>query len=320
MTRPFLIALLCCLTDPAAYCQKTEKYFDYQWRETVATHARFYSIIEKTDSGWRRRDYYLHSLTLRMEGLYTDSSCKIPSGHFRYIHPTRVAEETGAYRGGRKQGLWLCYYSDGLLSDSTVYDNGNPAGIRTSWYRNGYIRDSASYNPDGSGIHIGWFANGNPSFTGRYSAGYKKYGKWTYFYKAGGTSATEVYDAQGRLQEKRFFDEKGAPLADTSGGDRAPSFPGGESAWSLYLSRSLYLPAQNKPANGDEATVVIEATIGEDGRVADTEVKIPFYPAFDKIALEAVQHSPGWLPGIDHHRPVQATVRLSVTFRGLSGQ
>lgn len=320
MTRPLLIALLCYMTAPAAYCQKTEKYFDYQWRETAAPHARFYSIIEKTDSGWRRRDYYLHSLSLRMEGLYADSACKIPSGHFRSIHPTRVAEEVGVYRGGQKQGLWLRYYSDGLLSDSTVYDNGNPKGIRISWYHNGYIRDSASYNPDGSGVHIGWFDNGNPSFAGRYSHGYKKYGKWTYFYKGGGASATEAYDALGRLREKRFFDERGTLLADTSGDDHAPSFPGGESAWALYLSRSLYLPDQSRIIGGDEATVVIAATIGEDGRIMDADVKIPFYPAFDRIALETVRRSPNWLPAMDHHRAVQATVRLPVTFRALPGQ
>jgi len=314
MNRPLLIALLCYLADPAAYCQKTEKYFDYQWRETDAAHARFYSITERTDSGWRRRNYYLRSLTLQMEGLYADSACKIPSGRCRCIHPTRILASTGIYRDGRKQGLWLSYYSDGLLSDSTIYDNGDPVGVRTSWYRNGYMRDSASYHPDGSGIHIGWFDNGNPSFTGRYSAGYKKYGKWTYFYKAGGVSAAEMYDLQGRLQEKRFFDERGALLTDTTDGDREASFPGGQKAWASYLSRTLYFPSQYTFTQGDEATVVIEATIGEDGRVVDAAVKVPFYPDFDKIALDAVLHSPNWVPAMDHHRKVSSIIREPVTF------
>jgi len=314
MTRPLLFAVLCSLAVPAAHCQKTEKYFDHLWRATDAAHARFYSIVENTDSGWHRRDYYLRSLTLQMEGLYTDSTCEIRSGYFRFIHSSRIIESAGAYRNGKKQGLWLSYFSDGLLSDSTVYDNGNPIGVRTSWYHTGYMRDSGSYNPDGSGLHIAWFDNGNPSVAGRYAPGYKKYGKWQYFYKAGGLSATEIYDAGGKLQAKTFYDEKGSPVADTANDDREASFPGGQKAWANYLGRALYFPEQYKITNGDEATVVVRATINEDGKVMDAEVDVPFYPAFDKIALEAVRRSPDWIPAMDHHRKVKGTIRQPVTF------
>jgi hypothetical protein len=306
--------MLCSLAVPAARCQKTEKYFDYQWHETDAGHARFLSIVEKTDSGWHRKDYFLRSLTLQMEGLYADSACKAPSGYFRYFHPTRVLEAVGTYRNGRKQGPWLSYHGNGYLSDSTVYDNGDPVGTRTGWYSSGYMRDSASYNPDGSGLHVAWFENGNPSFAGRYAPGYKKFGKWKYFYKAGGLSATEVYDAQGRQVDKTFFDEKGAPQADTANDDRKAAFPGGLTAWTHYLDRTLYFPSQYNITNGDEATVVIVATIGEDGHVVDAAVQIPFYPAFDKIALDAVRRSPAWIPAMDHHRKVRSVIRQPVTF------
>jgi TonB family protein len=314
MTRPFLLALLLSLAVPTAHCQKTEKYFDYHWHATDASHARFYSITEKTDSGWHRRDYYLRSLTLQMEGLYADSACTIRSGCFRYIYPSCIPESTGRCRDGKKQGGWLSYYSDGLLADSTVYDNGNPVGARTSWYRTGYMRDSGNYDPDGSGLHIAWFDNGNPSAAGRYAPGYKRSGKWQYFYKAGGLSATEIYDNAGRLQTKHFFDEKGTMQNDTANDDREPAFPGGAQAWSNYLDRSLYFPDQSAFTNGDEATVVIKALIAEDGRVVDAEVEVPYYPAFDKIALEAVRRSPTWVPAMDHHRKVSGEIHLPVTF------
>jgi TonB family protein len=314
MTRPCLFAMLCSLAVLTARCQKTEKYFDYQWHETDAVHARFYSLIEKTDSGWHRRDYFIHSLTLQMEGLFEDSACKVREGVFRYYHPTRYLESVGAYRKGKKQGLWLTYNSDGTLYDSTVYETGNPIGIRMSWYHSGYMRDSGNYNPDGSGIHIGWFDNGQPSFAGRYAAGFKKYGKWQYFYKAGGISAAEVYDQQGRLLEKAFFDEQGKLQSDTTNDDRKEAFPGGPKAWAKYLSRTLYFPDQYKFSNGDEATVVVSATINEDGKVMDAEVVVPFYPAFDKIALDAVKRSPNWIPAMDHHRKVKGYIRQPVTF------
>ncbi|HVU55933.1 MAG TPA: TonB family protein [Puia sp.] len=302
------------MTALTARCQKAEKYFDYQWHETDALHARFYSLIEKTDSGWHRRDYFIHSLTLKMDGLFEDSACKVRTGYFRSYHPTRYVESMGAYRHDKKQGQWLQYNSDGTLYDSTIYEAGNPIGIRISWYRSGYMRDSGNYNPDGSGVHIVWFDNGQPSYAGRYAAGFKKYGKWQYFYKAGGVSCTEVYDQQGRLLNKVFFDERGKPQTDTANDDREAAFPGGAKAWSKYLSKALYFPDQYKFTNGDEATVVVSATINEDGKVMDAEVVVPFYPAFDKIALDAVRRSPNWIPAMDHHRKVKGYIRQPVIF------
>jgi len=306
--------MLCSLAVPTARCQKTEKYFDYQWHETDAIHARFYSLIERTDSGWHRRDYFLHSLTLQMEGFFEDSACKIRTGYFRYFHPTRYVESMGAYRNGKRQGLWLKYYSDGSLDDSTVYESDNPVGIRMSWYRAGYLRDSANYNPDGSGVYFSWFDNGQPSCAGRFAPGHKKYGKWQFFYRSGGMSAAETYDQHGRQMESVFFNEQGKPQTDTAGNYRKASFPGGPKAWAGYLSRALYFPDQYKFTNGDEATVVVTATIDEDGRVIDAEVAVPFYPAFDKIALDAVRQSPNWIPAMEHHRKVKGYIRQPVTF------
>jgi TonB family protein len=220
----------------------------------------------------------------------------------------------GAYRNGKKEGLWLQYYSDGSLYDSTVYESGNPVGARVSWYRSGYMSDSGNYSPDGSGVYFAWFDNGQPSCAGRYAQEFKKAGKWRYFYRSGGMSAAEVYDQHGKLLEKSFFDEKGKLLTDTTNDDRKASFPGGPVAWADYLNRALYFPDQYTFTNGDEATVVVTAVINEDGRVMDVEVEVPFYPAFDKIALDAVRHSPTWIPAMDHHRKVKGYIRQPVTF------
>ena len=307
--------MLCFLALPAARCQKMEKYFDYRWHDTNAVNARFYSLIEKTDSGWRRRNYFLHNLTLQMEGLYADSACTIPSGHFRSFHSSRIIESIGSYRKGKKQGLWLRYYSDGLMEDSTVFDNGEPVGIRQSWYHNGYPRDSCNYNPGGSGVQLAWFDNGMPAAAGRYAAGYKMTGKWIFFYKGGGTSAEEIYDPQGKLQSKRYYTEKGTVLADTANKDREASFAGGQQAWARYLDRSLYFPDAYKPTNGDPSVVVITAVIDEDGKVVDAEVGVPFYPAYDKIALEVVEKSPNWIPAFEHNRAVRFRIWQPVVFR-----
>ncbi len=314
MFRPLLLALLCSLSFAASYCQKTERYYTYQWHDTDAVNARFYSLTEKTDSGWRRRDYYMHSLYTQMEGLYADSACKIPSGYFHYWYPNRFIEYMGRYVKGKRQGLWLSFYSNGMMSDSTVYEAGRPIGTRESWYRNGYMRDSAVYNADGSGTLVSWFDDGFPASAGRYGPGSKPFGRWKYFYRDGPASALETYDAEGKIVDKQYFDRQGNPQTDTASKDKAAQFPGGQKAWAHYLNKALYFPSDWKFTNGDEAAVVVEATVDEEGKVVDAEVIIPFYPDFDKIALDALRKCPIWTPAFQHNRAVRYEIRQPVIF------
>src|ERR1700733_8398045 len=67
MTRPLLLTLLFLSAIPASYGQKIERYYTFDWHDTTAVNARFYSLTEKTDSTWHRRDYFLHSLYLQMD-------------------------------------------------------------------------------------------------------------------------------------------------------------------------------------------------------------------------------------------------------------
>ena len=312
--RPLLFALLCLLAIPRSIGQKTERYYSYQWHDTDAVNARFYSLTEKTDSGWHRRNFYLHSLFLQMDGLYEDSACTIPSGHFRSWYPDRYPELAGAYGKGKKQGRWLRYYSNGMVEDSTVYEDGHPIGVRQSWHRNGFARDSAYHNPDGSGAVISWFDNGFPSAAGRYTSGGRPFGKWAFFYRSGTASAYEIYDRNGNLQDKQYFDEKGDPLADTTNKERKAEYPGGSAAWAVYLTKTVHFPENHPIPKGDPPVVVVEATINEEGQVVDAEVAVPYYPDFDKIALDTMRASPAWVPAFEHNRPVKYKIRMAVAF------
>ena len=314
MMRLLLFDLALLGMIPASYSQKIERYYDFQWHDTSAANARFYGVLEHTDSGWTRKDYFLHSLFLQMDGLYQDSACKVPAGRFHYYYANRGLEMMGAYSHGKKQGLWLTYYSNGMMADSTVYSDGQPIGVRESWYRNGYAKDSAVYASDGSGLSVSWFDNGNPAAAGRFAPGYKPFGKWQYFYRSGKLSSIELYDRDGKLQEKEYYDEQGGLLPDTTTRNRKAEFPGGQMAWSRYLSKALYFPEQYQITNGDQAAVVVNATVDEQGNIVDAEVAVPFYPAFDKIALEAIRKSPHWIPAFEHNRPVRSEIRQPVIF------
>jgi TonB family protein len=309
----FILLSLLLLPSLRGSAQKREKYYDYQWREVEPKYARFYSEVEKTDSGWRRKNYYLNRGTLQMQAYYEDSSCQIASGTYLSLYPTKEIEAVGRYVHNKRQGLWLRFYPDGKPMDSTVYDNGMTSGTKMGWHHNGYMSDSSVVFPDGSGVRVNWFDNGAPYFTGRISARHKMDGKWSYFHRNGKPSDIELYE-DGKFIDKQFFDEEGHPVADTTNNDRPATFPGGLTAWGKYLNSHLFFPPEYKITNSDKASVVVTCTIDEEGRVKDAYVSIPFYPDFDKVALNAVRQSPRWIPAMDHNRKVKATIGQPVIF------
>ena len=306
----FLVALI---FSVATFAQTIEKYYDYQWKETKPELSRFVAVIDRTDSGWHRRDYFLQEKSLQMEGTYDDSACKIPNGKFRYFHSNGNPDRVGSYVHGKKEGLWLDYHYNGMMSDSTTYSNNHKIGASYGWYEDGSPSDSAVYNADGSGVMVGWFNNGNPSFAGRYGAGGKMNGRWVFYHSNGKVSATEFYN-NGVLADKQYFDEKGQ-ATDTTNNDKAASFKGGIKEWQRYLNNKLYFPTNYKLINGDRAIVVIEAVIDEEGNVTNVAVNTPFHPAFDKIAVEVIKKSPRWEPAISHNRKVIYRIKQPVVFR-----
>ena len=58
------LTLLIFLVSVESIAQKTEKFYDYSWKECEPNAARFFSITTKTDSGTCRKNYYIKEKTL----------------------------------------------------------------------------------------------------------------------------------------------------------------------------------------------------------------------------------------------------------------
>ena len=296
----------------ASSAQKIEKYYDFNWHLCEPYKARYYTSIEYKKGLWEREDYYIHEKSLQMKGNYHDSACKVPEGIFYFFHPNTKLESTGKYVNGQKDSLWLSYYSNGMMKDSTFYTNGQPTGISMGWFYDGSQRDSVNYRLNGTSVHVTWFANGNPSSAG-IMIGDTQQGPWTYFHQNGNLSAKEVYD-HSKLISREYYDEDGKQMDDTSNHDRRTSFAAGEKAWAKYVLSKIYFPAGLKLVGGDQAYVVVGATIDEDGKITNPEIVSPFVPEFNEIALDMMKKAPKWLPAIDHNRKVKAEIRQPVTF------
>ena len=295
------------------HAQKIEKYFDFRWKECPANEARFYALIEHTDSGWVRHDYFLREKKLQMKGKYEDSACKISDGYFYFFHANGVLQSTGRYVKNKKDGLWIGFHPNQAMSDSTVYDNGEKTGTSLQWYNNGYISDSTVIREDGSSIAVSWFDDGSVSSAGRLNMLNKYHGKWQFFHLNGKLSAEEIYE-NGKLVDRKYFSEDGTRMTDTTDKTVSAIFPGGIKNWMKYLEKNLYFPDNYKIVNGDKAFVGMSFTIDENGKVTDVNVDTPFHPAFDEIALRVIKSSAKWIPAMDHNRRVKFHHRQAVGF------
>ncbi len=101
----FYLALLTIVLflSPSVQAQKTEIFYDYNWKECEPQYARYYALIEKKDSLWQRNDYFIRESKLQMTGTYKDKESKIAHGYFRYFHANGNMESAGKFENGKKK-------------------------------------------------------------------------------------------------------------------------------------------------------------------------------------------------------------------------
>lgn len=310
MKKRFFIALL--LITNFSFAQTSTSFYDWKWQPCDMAKARFYSISEKSDSGWLRNDYFVSTQKLQMKALYKDSACKIMNGDAIYFYSNGNIEATGRKIDNKIQGIYLRWHTNGMMADSGFYEKGKISGTKLSWHPNGIMSDSFTTKNDSVSVSVSWFDNGNPSSYGLFLHE-KKHGKWNYFHKTGNPSSVEIND-HGKVVSVEYFNEDGSPQLDTSQVHREAVFKSGIESWKKYILNKTYWPAEYKITNSDVAVVVVRFTINEDGQVEDPFVSTPFHPLMDKIALEVIRKSPVWKPAIEHNRKIKGYFNQPVTF------
>lgn len=295
--------------------QKTEKFYNFQWKECNANEAQYYAITQKVDSGYSRKNYFIKQQKLLYSINCKDSICKIKNGEFISLYPNGKIESKGMYIDNKREGTWFNFYHNGKMKDSVVYSNGNPIGIILSWYPNGFQRDSVYSSVEKSGAKVSWFDNGTPSSYGTFAAGQKKTGKWKYFHKNGKISAIETYQDL-KLIDVKYFDEKGEPLNSTDIKDTPAKFPGDEKKWARNIMEYImsYFPQGFKLINTHKVSVVANFTINEEGKIENVYLSVPFDDNLDHIIIKVIQNSPEWIPATNHNRKVKQDRRIPISF------
>jgi Uncharacterized protein conserved in bacteria len=313
LLRKVFLTILLILSVTQLHAQKTEKFYDFRWKECKTNEARFYSLIEKIDSGYCRKDFFIRERKLQMYGNYKDSLLQIRTGKFYFFYANGNPLAVERFVNNKKEGLTLAFHNNKMLKDSCVYSHGKQIGLRLSWHSNGILSDSIYTNADGSGFAVSWFDNGSISSRGKYSAGHNQDGLWKYYHKNGKISSLETYH-DSVLIDKKYFDEEGIQMNDTTNHDRLASYAKDSTDWIKYLRKNTYYPFNQKIINGDEAVVVVTFTVNEDGMIENVYTSTPFSEKFDRVVVQAIKNSPGWYPAINHNRTVKSVFNQIVYF------
>ena len=95
--------------------------------------------------------------------------------------------------------------------------------------------------------------------------------------------------------------------------DQCPTFPGGQVAWSEWLSKNIEYPykAREERIGGKE---VITFIVEKDGSITDIWVKESIHPAIDKEAIRMAKKMPKWIPGYFNGSPVRVRYDLPIIF------
>jgi antitoxin component YwqK of YwqJK toxin-antitoxin module len=254
------------------------------------------------------------SKKLQMQALYKDSACKTQHGYTIYYHPNGIVTEVGKKANGEREGVYIKYHTNGMMWDSAFYYKNKPVGNRYMWHRNGYLSDSIAHINDSTDMQVGWFDDGSPSHAG-YMVKNKKAGKWKYYHKNGKLSAEENF-VNGKLETCTYYNEDGSLQPDSAAANTdAVLIKGGKEGWKKYFEKNLYWPPDYKLVNTNAVIVGVQFIVNEDGTISDIDTYLPFYPAFDKIALNAIRKSPAWKPAVKQNRKVAQGMRQPVTFQ-----
>ncbi len=296
----------------ASFSQKIESFYTFDWDSCSNYEARYYAILERTDSGWFRKDYSIGTKQLIKQGLYADRDTTIKNGTFYYFHGNGILASLEKWVHGKREGVCLAFHSNKMMADSAYYKNGRVFNKRFRWHRNGIMADSITYVSDTAEVHVSWFDDG-----GMASAGYmvhgKQYGKWQYFHHNGKIAALEVYEF-GDLLSAEYFDEKGKPQGDEELTDRPALFKEGADGWQKYLDKRINWPPGYNFSTYGKVPILLAMEIDEKGKITDAEVITPYHPQFDRISLLALKRSPDWYPAISHNRKIKTKVYQTITF------
>jgi periplasmic protein TonB len=255
------------------------EYFDNDWK-TVADpkSAAFYRSVEKTETNYIVRDYYI-SGTVQMVAECREISPKI-------VH----------------EGKTTLYYEGGVVKEESVYADNKHVGLLKTYYRSGKPRLEEFYKDDKpTYIHF-WSEDGEellPNGKGIVKPGEEsKYDNYTIVKDSMGVASYSVSETDTLFTKC----------------EQMPEYVGGLEAMMRYIGSVVRYPKIARKT-GVEGTVFVGFLVRKSGEVADCKVIKGVSNECDEEALKAVRGMKAWKPGLQDAKPVSVRFVLPIKFR-----
>ncbi len=295
--------------------QQREELFDFSFRPNKQSPF-YYVVTEKQDTAWHLKAYFISTSAMAIECFYKDESRTILHGLYTLYDINGYRKEAGAYRNGKKDGLWLGYNDKGFIIDSGRYVNGHLQDIRLKWYSDGMPSDSMNFDGAGNGVQVTWYEDGGPASAGYWTQDTLKKGRWKYFFHSGSVMATEEY-SNGKLSVCNCFTPKGEAIDTALCREKEAAPNGGATGWRRFLETSLQTIVENLARKGAKAgnyTVVIRFVVLEDGTVAELVPLTKLGQGIEEKVVVAMSKAPKWQPGKQFGRAVKSYHTQPITF------
>ncbi len=103
----------------------------------------------------------------------------------RHLPKTQKVEE-GNYVNGRKEGMWIKYFSNGKTQLKGTYNNNRPEGTFTRYYPNGQIAEQGDFRANGyKGTLLRYHENGQLAYKANFNNLGQESGKVSYYHPNG---------------------------------------------------------------------------------------------------------------------------------------
>ena len=226
-----------------------------------------------TDSGlYKLTCYYMkRKHPIACVAHFTDSTQQVHEGRYQYYFENGNLSTEGNYRNGEKEGLWLYYNQEGKVSDSIEFKNGRTVTAKGFYY----LPDN-----DQTLETLDDVANNE-------------------FY-------VTTYDMHGAVISQEKIPEDYTGLYFNT--DKECSFPGGLHEWSRYISQAITKHI-DELSDVDYGTVLIRFVVDSSGNISDVRPLTKKYSTIAKIAFNAIDAGPKWVPAERNGKKVK-TIRV----------
>lgn len=192
----------------------------------------------------------------------------------------------------------------------TLGKRGKPEGPTKRFNQLNELVETTTYE---KGRKTGFYmlVKGDSIIRGTYARD-KQIDLWTYEHKETSIGRVERYNDQG--QRIRIDQPLPDDMAEKLQINSDTFFPGGPTAWTGFLRKTLRYPASAK-SSGTQGAVRIKFIVSETGSIEDIAVVSSPGPDLSEEAIRIMQQSPNWVPARKEGKKTPSEMSIQIVFR-----